>query len=1271
MDTYFEELNELIGAAKADIEAGRYGISAAIKPEIAIAMYGDMDAVFSSFKREIGASYRHSEPKKLEKLYKKLDKKIAKMKKAKYVYEAQKCFSSDERMAPCVSYEFAMYYLCNDGSEYYISNMETAAVGGDPRAITYCQNYYSTNSEEANPYAGASYAQNIKLNGKFDFNKMFYYAILGIGFDYSPYYPDRYTVIPNTFSGADVEGKRKEALEKLYETLAYFVLPENMESEDYQKHFGDFVPSELQVKIARKWFFVEDDRFVMPNGMHRYLAEMREKITEAIHSKAAPKKKKETAKPKTTKTEDKKSEQKKASTPAETQKEPKLETITLKFDNGDSYEGQSLNGQYHGMGTYRWANGDVYIGEFCDDASNGKGKYLYANGNIYEGDFCNWSRHGNGRFTYSQSGDYAGDYYEGSYVNGQRTGKGTYVSAKGWRYEGDWIDGRMEGKGKYVSDEGWYYEGDFVNGVSEGYGVHHYANGDVFEGEWKNDKRQGKGKYTFADGSYYTGEWKDGKNISASETVRPATKETKAAESKKTTEKKTTGTTTAHQSYSSGDTYDGEMLNGKRHGHGIYRWADGDCYEGDFVNNKRTGYGRYEHYTDKWQTKHFCDLVYEGQWKDGEKHGKGVEKHYMPGVNEDVTVYEGEWVNGKREGIFVWYLFYPATGKQSSKDMEYYRDGKCVMDGVPYDASIKTYEDFAAAKAKLDAATEERKCREAASASPATAKESVSSVSTLDDDIVTEWEKIDGPGDLLEMWKNPQSFTVDTDDWMITHSCEYFDHYFYTPLDSNNITTCCEEGDCAGANEILAELLGIPESVLGSAITEYREKLYGPQAYRYGYSVGEVIHSAILAAVQYGCHPAGIMNIAMYMYLHFDNTDELFLDALKCYEHGWGVDGCNDEEGIASLWFRRYMYHNGDMVEDLYDVEEHNHGEYENRWYIHINAELFEQGKTMLSNGFLGLPAYMLDSTTEENDYDEDDYSISELFHEHFYTSGEYHVSEERLSDGRICTGRLTADGNPEGECVLTDSAGNEYVCKYHNGSFHGDVYFTYANGDKFTGYYCHGKKTGVGEMVWADGERRLCIYKNDKPNGIGIYFPNYGKVRPCIYVNGEDTYKKDMEKRLRKAEYHTFEDSRYEGNVKIARDGEIILHGYGTLYFDNGSIYSGLFQNDKFCEGFIYRKEVNVLMYGTYDIDEAPHGKVTILFGGDLEMYEGDFDHGNYHGKGKYQDISGITYLVRWENSSPLEILEVYDFDGSLIPRSKAPFLYKKERLRYHRILM
>ena len=55
--------------------------------------------------------------------------------------------------------------------------------------------------------------------------------------------------------------------------------------------------------------------------------------------------------------------------------------------------------------------------------------------------------------------------------------------------------------------------------------------------------------------------------------------------------------------------------------------------------------------------------------------------------------------------------------------------------------------------------------------------------------------------------------------------------------------------------------------------------------------------------------------------------------------------------------------------------------------------------------------------------------------------------------------------------------------------------------------------------------------------------------------------------------------------------------------------------------------------------------------------------------GKGKFQDYNGITYLCDWELDSAVNILEVYDLDGKLIPRSKAPFLYELERLKYTRI--
>ena len=40
-----------------------------------------------------------------------------------------------------------------------------------------------------------------------------------------------------------------------------------------------------------------------------------------------------------------------------------------------------------------------------------------------------------------------------------------------------------------------------------------------------------------------------------------------------------------------GQTYNGDWADGNKHGKGVYRWPNGDSYEGDWVNGKRTGRG--------------------------------------------------------------------------------------------------------------------------------------------------------------------------------------------------------------------------------------------------------------------------------------------------------------------------------------------------------------------------------------------------------------------------------------------------------------------------------------------------------------------------------------------------------------------------------------------------------------------------------------------------------------------------------------------------------
>ena len=93
--------------------------------------------------------------------------------------------------------------------------------------------------------------------------------------------------------------------------------------------------------------------------------------------------------------------------------------------------------------------------------------------------------------------------------------------------------------------------------------------------------------------------------------------------------------------YSNGATYRGQYKDGLRHGKGVQIKADGSCYDGFWVKDKRSGQGR--------QLYKGGD-VYTGEWKDDKSEGNGKFVHC------DGTTYVGEWNNNKihGEGIFTW-----------------------------------------------------------------------------------------------------------------------------------------------------------------------------------------------------------------------------------------------------------------------------------------------------------------------------------------------------------------------------------------------------------------------------------------------------------------------------------------------------------------------------------------------------------------------------------------------------------------------------------------
>ena len=95
--------------------------------------------------------------------------------------------------------------------------------------------------------------------------------------------------------------------------------------------------------------------------------------------------------------------------------------------------------------------------------------------------------------------------------------------------------------------------------------------------------------------------------------------------------------------------YEGEYLNGKRHGKGKEYFDNGKIeYEGEYLNGERSGKGKeyYKVYFGVGQSiYYFVKLKYEGEYLHGKMHGKG--KLYSP-INEDKLQFQGEFRNGKK-----------------------------------------------------------------------------------------------------------------------------------------------------------------------------------------------------------------------------------------------------------------------------------------------------------------------------------------------------------------------------------------------------------------------------------------------------------------------------------------------------------------------------------------------------------------------------------------------------------------------------------------------
>ena len=154
-------------------------------------------------------------------------------------------------------------------------------------------------------------------------------------------------------------------------------------------------------------------------------------------------------------------------------------------------------------GVLTYNNKARYEGTFSNGVPNGEGTY-YANGRVasWDGQWVNGEMTGPGTFFFDN-----GDYYDGSLVQGKRVGSGKVCNKHGTLlFEGTYTNDIENGPGTEYFPDGSYMKVEFSNGVMNGPAVFYdESDREVSRGVFSDNVFSGDGRFFFADGSWYIG----------------------------------------------------------------------------------------------------------------------------------------------------------------------------------------------------------------------------------------------------------------------------------------------------------------------------------------------------------------------------------------------------------------------------------------------------------------------------------------------------------------------------------------------------------------------------------------------------------------------------------------------------------------------------------------------------------------------------------------------------------------------------------------------
>jgi len=292
----------------------------------------------------------------------------------------------------------------------------------------------------------------------------------------------------------------------------------------------------------------------------------------------------------------------------------------LELEDGSFYAGQVKDGRPDGNGTLTDKHGSNFTGIFVNGQKSGFFIVDFSNHSRYEGMYKDDMKNGKGiyaepcQYDYKKNGRFGGCFFE--WLDSSKFGKGLKALTS-QVLEGVEID--FNGLFKHNPNYGWdagprndtldeslavFYAGEFKNDLYNGHGVYISAHKPLkmYDVEWRNGLQNGKGLEIW-------------RHLNVSEPYM---------------------------------IYRGEYKDGKHHGVGIQSWSNTKCFT-EFQNFSPPESGAWKGPVIENCTEHDGDRRrYEGEFKDGDKYGTGVE------IWPDNQKFVGEVRNGTQYGEMSW-----------------------------------------------------------------------------------------------------------------------------------------------------------------------------------------------------------------------------------------------------------------------------------------------------------------------------------------------------------------------------------------------------------------------------------------------------------------------------------------------------------------------------------------------------------------------------------------------------------------------------------------